>query len=54
MTKETLASQIYLSYVAWASYKGYEGIGNFLFRDANEERNHMMKILEYILERGLK
>src|SRR6185295_14000302 len=25
---------------------------NFLFRHANEERNHMMKILEYILKRG--
>jgi ferritin len=54
MTKEALASQIYLSYAAWASYKGYEGIANFLFRRANEERNHMMKILEYILERGGK
>ena len=54
MTKEASASQIYLSYAAWASYKGYEGIANFLFRHANEERNHMMKILEYILERGAK
>lgn len=54
MTKEALASQIYLSYAAWASYKGYEGIANFLFRHGNEERNHMMKILEYILERGAK
>jgi ferritin len=54
MTKEALASQIYLSYAAWASYKGYEGIANFLFRHANEERNHMMKILEYLLERGAK
>ena len=54
MTKEAAASQIYLSYAAWVSYKGYGGIANFLFRHANEERNHMMKILEYILERGAK
>ena len=54
MTKEALASQIYLSYAAWASSNGYGGIANFLFRHANEERNHMMKILEYILERGAK
>jgi ferritin len=54
MTKEASASQIYLSYAAWASNKGYGGIANFLFRHANEERNHMMKILEYILERGAK
>jgi ferritin len=54
MTKEASASQIYLSYAAWASSEGYGGIANFLFRHANEERNHMMKFLEYILERGGK
>lgn len=54
MTKEAHASQIYLSYAAWASEQGYAGIANFLFRHAQEERNHMMKILEYILERGGK
>lgn len=54
MTKEAWASQIYLSYAAWASGEGYAGVANFLFRHANEERNHMMKVLEYILERGAK
>jgi ferritin len=54
MTKEAHASQIYLSYGAWADSEGYAGIANFLFRHAQEERNHMMKILEYILERGAK
>ena len=54
MTKEAAASQIYLSYGSWASAEGYDGISNFLFRHANEERSHMMKILEYILERGAK
>src|ERR1700689_3897512 len=52
MTKEAHASQIYLSYAAWADGQGYGGIANFLFRHAQEERNHMMKILEYILKRG--
>jgi len=54
MTKEAAASQIYLSYGSWADAEGYGGIANFLFRHANEERNHMMKILEYILERGAR
>ena len=54
MTKEAHAAQVYLSYASWASDKGYEGIANFLFRHANEERNHMMKVLEYILSRGAK
>jgi len=52
MTKEAHASQIYLSYAAWAESQGFGGIANFLFRHAQEERNHMMKILEYILKRG--
>jgi len=54
MTNEAHNAQIYLSYAAWASDKGYEGIANFLFRHSNEERNHMMKFLEYILKRGGK
>ncbi len=54
MTKEAHASQIYLSYAAWADGEGYGGIANFLFRHAAEERNHMMKVLEYILKRGAK
>src|SRR5665213_3128416 len=54
MTREAFASQIYLSYGSWAASEGFDGIANFLFRHANEERSHMMKILEYILERGAK
>jgi ferritin len=52
MTKEAHASQIYLSYGSWASSQGFGGIANFLFRHAQEERDHMMKIVEYILKRG--
>ena len=52
MTKEAHAAQIYLCYASWAASNGYDGVANFLFRHANEERNHMMKFLEYILERG--
>src|ERR1700716_2892785 len=52
MIKEAHASQIYLSYGAWADSNGFGGVANFLFRHAQEERNHMMKILEYFLKRG--
>ena len=52
MTKEAAASQVYLSYASWCDSQGYNGIANFLFRHAQEERNHMMKILQYILKRG--
>ena len=54
ITKEASASQIYLSYAAWADGHGMAGLAHFLFRHAQEERNHMMKILEYILKRGGK
>ncbi|MGN6567671.1 MAG: ferritin [Flavipsychrobacter sp.] len=54
ITKEAHSAQIYISYAAWADDLGYDGIANFLFRHAQEERNHMMKVLEYVLERGAK
>ncbi|MEP7127471.1 MAG: ferritin [Chitinophagales bacterium] len=52
ITKEAFASQIYLSYASWADRQGLRGIANFLFRHSQEERNHMMKLVEYILNRG--
>src|ERR1035437_3167572 len=52
MTMEAYASQIYLSYASWVERQGFCGVANFLFRHAQEERNHMTKILEYILKRG--
>lgn len=52
ITTEAHASQIYLSYAAWTAKQGFNGISHFLFRHAQEERNHMMKIIEYILKRG--
>ena len=52
LTKEAHAAQIYLSYGAWATSQGFAGVANFLFRHAQEERNHMTKIMEYILQRG--
>ena len=52
MTKEAHASQIFLSYGCWADVKGYGGIANFLYRHSQEERNHMIKLMRYILDRG--
>jgi len=52
MTRESEASQIYLSYGIWADDEGYGGVANFLYRHAQEERNHMIKFMQYILERG--
>jgi len=54
MNVEDLQSHIYLSYGIWASDKGYGGIANFLFRHAQEERDHSIKFMEYVLNRGGK
>lgn len=54
VTKEANAAQVYLSYAIWADSEGYAGIANLLFRHSGEERNHMMKVIEYIQKRGGK
>lgn len=52
VTKEAVAAQIYLAYGCWADSQGYGGIANYFFRHSGEERDHMMKIVQYIMERG--
>lgn len=54
MNVEFLQSQVYLSYGIWASDEGYDGVSNFLFRHSQEERNHAIKFMEYVLNRGGK
>lgn len=54
VTKEANAAQIYLSYAIWADSESYTGVADLLFRHSGEERNHMMKIIQYIQERGGK
>lgn len=50
--KEGEAAQIYLSYATWADSEGFEGVADLLFRHSGEERDHMMKVIQYIQERG--
>ena len=52
VTKEANAAQIYLSYAVWADSAGYSGVANLLFRHSGEERDHMMKMIQYIQKRG--
>lgn len=54
VTKEGNAAQIYLSYGIWADSEGYSGVADLLFRHSGEERDHMMKVIEYIQDRGGK
>ena len=51
---EAESSQIYLSMACWAESKGFEGVAKFMFAQADEEREHMLRLLKYLTERGGK
>lgn len=52
MTREANAAQFYLSLGSWAEVQGFEGISTFLYGHVKEEREHMMKLLKFINQRG--
>ncbi|WP_159022279.1 ferritin [Formosa sp. L2A11] len=49
---EAESSQIYLAMACWAEVKGLEGIANFMFKQSDEEREHMLKLIKFVNERG--
>lgn len=51
VTNEAWNAEIYLSYGAWADDQGMPGLSNYLFRHSQEERNHMMKFMQHIMQR---
>ncbi len=52
--KEGYSSFLYLSMASWAENKGMSGIAQWLFAQAEEEKTHMLKFIDYINERGGK
>ena len=49
---EAMSSQLYLAMASWAETKGYSGSAKFLYAHSGEERQHMLKLFEYINERS--
>ncbi|HEX5003335.1 MAG TPA: ferritin [Bacteroidia bacterium] len=49
---EASSSQYYLAMASWAEVKGYNGVSKFLYRHSDEERLHMLKLIQFINERG--
>lgn len=49
---EAESSQIYLAMACWAEVKGLEGIANFMYTQSQEERDHMLKLIKFVNERG--
>jgi len=49
---EAESSQIYLSMASWSETEGLNGIADFFYSQADEERLHMLKLIRYVNERG--
>jgi|UniRef100_UPI00404AB620 ferritin len=49
---EAESSQIYLAMACWAEVKGLEGVAGFMYNQSNEERDHMLKLIKFVNERG--
>ncbi|MBN2612682.1 MAG: ferritin [Bacteroidales bacterium] len=50
--KEGYSSSLYLAMASWAEVNGYAGIAAWLYKQSDEERQHMLKLIGYINERG--
>ena len=51
---EAESSQFYLSLASWSENNGFNGTCEFFYRQSDEERVHMLKLVRYINERGGK
>ncbi|WP_452219030.1 ferritin [Lacinutrix undariae] len=49
---EAESSQIYLAMACWAEVKGLEGVAGFMYSQSDEERDHMLKLIKFVNERG--
>ncbi len=47
---EGYASFLYLAMASWCDNEGFEGCANFMHRQSEEEKEHMLKIFHYISE----
>ncbi|MFN7118818.1 MAG: ferritin [Saprospiraceae bacterium] len=47
---EGYASFLYLSMASWCDFEGLEGCANFMHRQSAEEREHMLRIFNYMSE----
>ncbi|OUR93931.1 ferritin [Flavobacteriales bacterium 34_180_T64] len=49
---EAESSQVYLAMAVWAEVKGLEGVSTFMYAQSDEERQHMLKLVKFVNERG--
>jgi ferritin len=48
------SSQVYLAMASWAEVQGFDGISTFMYKQSDEERLHMLKLIKYVNQRGGK
>jgi len=51
---EAKASAQYLAMASWADAEGYNGIADFFYKQSEEERLHMTKLVKFVNERSGK
>lgn len=49
---EAASSQYYLAMASYAEVQGYNGVANFMYKHSDEERQHMLKLVKFVNERG--
>ena len=52
ITLEGQSSHAYLAMAVWAETNGFDGTAEFLYTHADEERQHMLKLMRFVNERG--
>lgn len=50
--KEAYSSNLYLAMASWAEASGFKGVASWMYAQAEEERQHMLKFIGYVNERG--
>ena len=50
--QEAAASALYLSFAIWTEREGYQNIAKFFYKQSEEEREHMLKIINYLISVG--
>ncbi|NLA49754.1 MAG: ferritin [Bacteroidales bacterium] len=50
--REGYSSNLYLAMAVWAETKGFEGTAGWLYAQADEEREHMLKLIKFVNDRG--
>lgn len=50
--KEEHSSRIYMAMASWCETNGYRGAADFLYKQSDEERMHMLKFIKFVNDRG--